>query len=101
LKEGGITKDPIKVDDNWVVVGAIKRKEADLAEFAKQRDQLTQSMLRSRQEQVFGDYVASVVDRLKREGKIKIYKEVLSSIAEEEPAAMPQPRRPRFPIPTK
>jgi peptidyl-prolyl cis-trans isomerase D len=101
LKEGGITKDPIKVDDNWVVVGAIKRKEADLAEFAKQRDQLTQSMLRSRQEQVFGDYIASVVDRLKREGKIKIYKEVLSSIAEDEPAAMPQPRRPRFPIPTK
>ena len=102
LKEGEVTKTPIKVGDNWVIVGVSKRKEADLAEFAKQRDQLTQTALKNRQDQVYEDYVASVVDRMKREGKVKIYKDVLDSIEEEEPTAAPMPqRRPRFPIPTK
>lgn len=100
LKDGEVTKTPIKVGENWVVVGVSKRKEADLAEFAKQRDQLTQTALRSRQDQVYEDYVASAVARMKRDGKVKIYKDVLDSIEEEEPAAVPQ-RRPRFPIPTK
>jgi peptidyl-prolyl cis-trans isomerase D len=101
LKEGEVTKTPIKVGDNWVIVGATKRKEADLAEFAKQRDQLKQDMLKNRQDQMFDDYIASVTDRLRREGKIKIYKDVLDSLEEEEPEVAPQPRRPRFPLPNK
>jgi peptidyl-prolyl cis-trans isomerase D len=101
LREGTITKDPIKVGDNWIVAGITARKEADLTEFAKQRSQLTDSMIRNRQDQVFGDYISSVIARLKREGKIKIYKDVLASIEEEEPAAVPQPRLPRLPFPTK
>jgi peptidyl-prolyl cis-trans isomerase D len=101
LKESGIAKEPVKVGDNWVVVGVTKRKEADLAEFAKQRDQLTQSALKTRQDQVFEDYVASVIERMKRDGKIKIYKDVMATIEEEEPAAAPPPRRSRFPVPPK
>jgi hypothetical protein len=50
---------------------------------------------------MFDDYIASVTDRLKREGKIKIYKDVLDSLEEEEPEVAPQPRRPRFPPPNK
>jgi peptidyl-prolyl cis-trans isomerase D len=101
LKESGTTKEPVKVGDTWVVVGATKRKEADLAEFAKQRDQLTQSALKARQDQLFEDYIASLIERMKRDGKIKIYTAVMATIEEEEPAAAPPPRRPRFPVPTK
>ena len=101
LKEGGLTKEPIKVGDNWVVVGATKRKDADKVEFAKQRAQLTESALRSRQNQVFGDYISGVIERMKREGKIKIYKDVLASLNEDESAPVQQPRRPRFPMPTR
>lgn len=100
LKEGELTRTPIKVGENWVVVGVTKRKEADLAEFAKQRDQLTETMLKTRQDQVYEDYIAAVVERLKADGKIKIYTAVLDSIAEDE-EPVPQPRRPRMPFPTR
>lgn len=101
LKQGELTKTPIKVGENWVVVGVTGRKEADLAEFAKQRDQLTESMLRTRQDQVYEDYVAAAVERMKHEGKIKIYKDVLATIEEDEAPVAPQPRRPRMPFPTR
>jgi len=89
LKSGEVSKSPIKVDNNWVVVGVTKRTEADLAEFAKQRDTLRQSMLSERQGQVFEDYVAGVQERMKREGKIKIYDDVLATLEEDEEPAPP------------
>ena len=73
-----------------------KRKEVDLAEFAKQRDQLTESALRERQDQVYEDYVAAVVARMKQDGKIKINQTVLDSIEEEEPQITMPPRQ--FPV---
>jgi len=100
LKTGEVTKAPVKLSDNWVVLGVTKRSEADLAEFAKQRDQLTQSKLAERQNQIFEDYIAAVQEQMKRDGKIKIYADVLASMEEDEPVAAPPPR-PRFPVPTK
>ena len=100
LKPGEVAKAPVKVSDNWVVLGATKRTEADLAEFAKQRDQLTQSKLTERQNQIFEDYIATVQEQMKRDGKIKIYADVLASMEEDEPVAAP-PQRPRFPVPTR
>jgi len=99
LKAGEVTKTPIKSGDNWVIIGVTKRKEADLAEFAKQRDQLTDQMLSQRQDQVFGDYITSVQEKMKRDGRIKIYEDVLLSLEEDEPVAAPAPRR--LPVPTK
>jgi peptidyl-prolyl cis-trans isomerase D len=99
LKAGEVTKTPLKVGDKWVVVGMTKRIEADLAEFAKQRDQLTQSLLSTRQNQVFDDYVEAVQRRMKDQGKVIIYDKVLARMEEdEEPVAAP---RPQFPLPTK
>jgi peptidyl-prolyl cis-trans isomerase D len=100
LKTGEVTKSPVKVGETWVIAGVTNREEADLAEFAKQRDQLTQTMLTARQNQLFEDYVAAVERRLKQEGKIKIYQNVLDSLEEDEPVAAPPPR-PQFPRPTK
>lgn len=99
LKTGEVAKTPIKVGDNWVVLGATKRTDADLAAFASERDQLTQSLLTERQNQVFEDYLSAVEASLKNDGKIKIYKEVLASMEEEEPVAAPQ--LPQFPMPSK
>jgi len=85
LKTGEVTKTPLKVGDNWVVLGATNRKEADLADFAKQRTQLMQTKLSAKQNQVFEDYIATVQRRMTQEGKIKIYQNVLASIDESEP----------------
>jgi parvulin-like peptidyl-prolyl isomerase len=85
LKTGEVTKTPLKVGDNWVVLGVSNRKEADLAEFAQQRERLTQTMVSAKQNQVFEDYIATVQQRMTQDGKIKIYQDVLASIEEAEP----------------
>ncbi|HVG34457.1 MAG TPA: SurA N-terminal domain-containing protein [Pyrinomonadaceae bacterium] len=100
LKEGELTKTPVRIGDNFVVIGATKRTEADLAEFAKQRQQLLEGALSARRNQVFDDYITSLQARLQREGKIKINKDVLAKVSEDEPSAAP-PRRPQFPINVK
>jgi peptidyl-prolyl cis-trans isomerase D len=98
LKTGELTKTPVKVGDNWIIVGMNKRTEADLAEFASQRDQLSSSLLSERKNQVFEDYVSAVEDRMRQDGKIKIYPEVMAQLVEDEPVAAP---RPRFPLPNQ
>ena len=77
------------------------RHEADLAEFAKQREQLTQTMLSARQNQVYEDYISAVQQRMKQEGKIKIYQDVLASLEDSEPEVEAPPQRPQFPVPTR
>jgi peptidyl-prolyl cis-trans isomerase D len=89
LKQGEFSKTPIKVDDKWVIVGVTKKSETDLAGYAGQRDTLKQSMLSDRQNQVFEDYVAGVQQRMTKDGKIKIYDEVLTELEQSEPAAEP------------
>jgi len=101
LKTGEVTKSPLKVGDNLVVVGVVDRHEADLAEFSKQREQLTQTMLSTRQSQLYEDYISGVQQRMKQDGKIKLYPEVLASLEDSEPEIAPPPQRPQFPIPTK
>lgn len=85
LKPGEFNKTPIKVDDKWVIVGVTKRNDADAAGFAGQRDTLKQSIISERQDQVFEDYIAGVQQRMRQNGKIKIFQEVMDQL--EEPAA--------------
>lgn len=99
LKAGEITKTPIKVGDNWVILGATNRVDGDLAAFASRRPQMTQTLLTQRQTQLWDDYVTKVQEEMKRAGKIKIYKDVLAALEEDEPAAAaPQSQ---FPFPVK
>jgi peptidyl-prolyl cis-trans isomerase D len=100
LKSGEVVKNPIKIGDLYVVVGVTNRKEADLAEYAKQRDRLTQSALSSKQSQVYEDYITAVQQRMKQEGKIKIYSAVVANLEASEPEVAPG-APPQFPIPTR
>ncbi len=95
LKEGEITKTPVQVSDTWVVIGVTKRADADLAEFNKQHDQLMQTALTSKRGDVYEDYISALRARYEREGKIKIYDDVLARVATDEDEAAPAP--PRFP----
>ncbi|MGH9941138.1 MAG: SurA N-terminal domain-containing protein [Pyrinomonadaceae bacterium] len=92
LKAGEMTKTPIKVGDTWVVVGATARKDADLSEFDKQKESLTQTMMSTRQSQVFNDYVSEARARLDKAGEIEIHKDVLAraSGGDEPPIAAPR-----------
>jgi hypothetical protein len=46
-------------------------------------------MMGERQDQVFEDYIAALEQRMKRDGKIKIYNDVLAQLDDSEPAAEP------------
>ena len=98
LKSGEVTKTPLKVGDNWYVVGVTKREDANMDDFAKQRDELMQSMVQQKRGAVFGDYLAAVRQKMEQNGDIKIYNEVLEKIDAETPSADPQmPQFPGFP----
>ena len=89
LKPGEVSKAPIKVEDKWVIVGLKNRVDADTNGFTAQRDTIRQSMLSERQDQVFEDYIAGVQKRMKQQGKIQIYQDVLSQLDEAEASAEP------------
>ncbi|HLM00545.1 MAG TPA: peptidyl-prolyl cis-trans isomerase [Pyrinomonadaceae bacterium] len=80
LKAGEVSKTPIKVGDNWYVVGVAKREEASMEEFAKQRDQLLQSALMSKRGQVFSDYLEGIRRRMEASQQIRIYKDALNKV---------------------
>ena len=75
-----MTKTPVKVGDNWYVVAVVKREEANMEEFAKQRDQLLQSSLQQKRGQVYSDYIADIRRRMEANQQIKIYKEALNKV---------------------
>lgn len=100
MKSGDVSKTPLKIGDTYVILGVTNRKEADLAAYADQRERLTQQMLSAKQNQLYEDYISAVQQRLKQQGKIKIYSEVIANLEASEPEA-PAPSRPQFPMPTR
>lgn len=80
LKAGEVSKTPIKVGDNWYIVGATTRTEADMNNFAKERDELVQSMLAQKRGEVFSDYLSDIRRKMEADGKIKIYKDALDKL---------------------
>src|SRR5437763_6295228 len=67
------------------------RKDADAAEFDKQRQRLVESAVSERRNQVFDDYLVNARRRLEEKGKIEIYNDTLARLEETEtPAALPR-----------
>lgn len=89
LGQDGVTNEPIKISDNYVVVAVTKRTEADLTEFAKQRDTLVEQALAERQSQVYQDFITATRARMEREGAVKINAAVLDRIVQETEDAAP------------
>lgn len=89
MKAGEVTKVPLKVGDNWVVVGVTNREDADNAEFVKQRSNLLEQMLARKRNTVFNDYIAATKHKFETSGYIKIYKDALDKIDAPEPGAPP------------
>ena len=95
-KAGEMLPSPVFLNENYLVVGVTKRTEADMAQFAKERDTLMETAQNDRKNQVFEDYLASVQQRMKQDGDIKVYTEVLAQYQEAQPD-IDLPTRPQIP----
>jgi hypothetical protein len=82
LKAGEVTQTPIKIGDNWYVVGVNSREEAKMEDFAKERDRLIDQKLQEKRRQVFTDYLGSVRRDMETKGDIKIYQETFAKLDE-------------------
>ncbi len=82
LKPGEVTKTPIKINDDWYVVGLNSREEANMEDFSKQRDQLIRAKIAEKRGQVFQDYLASNKQTMEASGDIKIYQDALDKLAD-------------------
>lgn len=82
MKEGEVTKTPIKIGDTHYIVGVTKREEANMDDFAKQRDTLMEQMLQRKRGEVFQDYLATTRARYDKEGDITIYQEAMAKLDE-------------------
>jgi len=95
LKKDEITKTPIKIGDNWYVVGVNSREEANMDNFSKEHDKLVQAMVVAKRSRVYADYIASVRQKMESKGQIKIYKKVVERLDAE--ARKKQPQTPQLP----
>ncbi|HYJ92654.1 MAG TPA: peptidyl-prolyl cis-trans isomerase [Pyrinomonadaceae bacterium] len=80
MKTGDVTKTPIQLGDNWVVVGVKNRQEASMDDFAKQRDDLTEQMLQQKRNSVFTDYLSATKQKMETDGKIILYPDAIAKV---------------------
>jgi peptidyl-prolyl cis-trans isomerase D len=80
LRPGEVTKEPIKIGENYYIVGVSSREEANMEDFARQRDSLMDQMLNRKQGDVFFDYLNAVRRRMETAGQIRIIDEAVARI---------------------
>lgn len=83
MSVGEVTKTPVKIGDNWYIAGITKREEANMDDFAKQRDDLTEQALTRKRGEVFSDYMAATRQKMETAGDIKIYDTVVAKLEED------------------
>ncbi|HUC55661.1 MAG TPA: peptidylprolyl isomerase [Candidatus Cybelea sp.] len=76
LKAGDVGA-PLSLGQNWLVYRVAEKTEANLADFDKQKTQLTKELLDSKRNLAFEAFRTALDKRLKLEGKLKLMPEKL------------------------
>ena len=82
LKVGEVTKTPLRIGDNWYVIGLNSREEPKMEDFAEKRDGLIEQETLRKRQQIFVDYLASIRREMETKGDLKIYQDALAKIEE-------------------
>jgi peptidyl-prolyl cis-trans isomerase D len=69
---------PVQSGENWVVFRTIARDVPNPDDLAKQRDDIQQQLLQTKQNAAFDAFHTDLINRLKKEGKLNINTEVES-----------------------
>jgi peptidyl-prolyl cis-trans isomerase D len=78
LKTGDVGA-PLSLGQNWLAYRVAEKTEANLADFDKQKKQLTEELLQSKRNLAFEAFRTALDNRLKLEGKLKLMPEKLKS----------------------
>ncbi|HWN74342.1 MAG TPA: peptidylprolyl isomerase [Candidatus Udaeobacter sp.] len=68
----------LSLGSNWAVYQVVERQEVNPADFDKQKKEITDTLLKQKRELAFSAFQTSLNDRLKQEGKLKLYPEKMS-----------------------
>jgi len=68
----------LNLGSNWAVYQVVERQDANPADFDKQKKEITDALLKQKRELAFSAFQTSLNDRLKQEGKLKLYPEKMS-----------------------
>jgi len=69
---------PLHLGSNWAVYLLVERQESNPADFEKQKKEITDTLLKQKRELAFSAFQTSLNDRLKQEGKLKLYPEKMA-----------------------
>ena len=78
LKAGDVAP-PLGLGQNWLVYRVAEKTEPNLADFDKQKKQLTGELLQSKRNLAFEAFQTALDTRLKQEGKLKLMPEKLKT----------------------
>jgi peptidyl-prolyl cis-trans isomerase D len=88
LKPGGIS-GPINSGANGVVISVVEVQAPTDADFAAKRDQIRDTLLQGKQQEIFGLYLSNLRGEMEKSGKIKINQDEMKALtrAGSEPGA--------------
>jgi len=85
LKPGDIS-GPIDTNTSGVVLSILERQEPTEQDYAAKKDQIRDSLLQTKQEELFGLFVTSLRQQMEKSGKIKINQQELKSLTKQQAA---------------
>jgi peptidyl-prolyl cis-trans isomerase D len=79
MKPGDIS-GPIETSGNGVVISVLDVQPPTEADFAAKRDQIRDTLLQSKEQELFGLFVTNLRDQMEKAGKIKINQDELKAL---------------------
>jgi len=79
LKPGEIS-GPITAGSNGVVLAVLERQEPTDQDFAAKKDQVRDSLLRTKQQELFGMFLVNLREQMEKSGKIKLNEQEMKNL---------------------
>jgi peptidyl-prolyl cis-trans isomerase D len=79
MKPGEIS-GPINSGANGVVIAVLENQKPDEADYAAKRDQIRDSLLQGKQQEIFSLFISSLRDSMEKSGKIKINQDEMKAL---------------------
>ncbi len=76
----GHVSGPTQSGENWIVFRAAAHDQAKTEDLAKQKDDIQQQLLQTKQNAAFDAFHTALIDRLKKEGKLTINADAMNRV---------------------